>query len=93
MLGKVAVEYGPIVYCAEGIDNDQDVLSAKIPLQSEFRSVFNSELLRGIPIIISGNEEKTAGSPIDRENELTLIPYNVWNNRGSGKMAVWFDTN
>jgi DUF1680 family protein len=82
-LGKIAVECGPIVYCAEGIDNTADVLNATLSESTGFKKEFNRELLGGISVV------RTVPS-VPGEKELTLIPYYSWSNRGVGKMAVWF---
>jgi len=74
--GLVAVQYGPLVYCAEEIDNTQDVLEAKVGIQSEFEARYEPDLLVGVNVL---------------EGEgLTLVPYFAWANRGAGKMNVWF---
>ncbi len=76
--GLTAVQYGPIVYCAEEIDNKQDVLEAQVNEYSRFKARFKSELLGGVNML---------------EGEgLNLIPYYAWANRGEGKMNVWFKT-
>ena len=75
--GKVCVVKGPIVYCAEEVDNPsvkvrQAGLDVKAPLSFE-----HSDMLCGIDVIKSG--------------DVTLIPYYAWNHRGKGEMTVWFD--
>ncbi|MEX0986022.1 MAG: glycoside hydrolase family 127 protein [Bacteroidales bacterium] len=88
--GKVAIECGPVVYCAEEMDNAMDIFSVStIPGNTVFQKEFRKDLLGGIPVI-------TATVPVGRENnsttasELQLIPYHRWSNRGAGKMTVWF---
>ncbi len=75
--GLVAVQYGPIVYCAEEIDNRVDVLDAKVSESSRFNARFLPDLLGGVNIL--------------EGEELNLVPYYAWANRGAGKMNVWFD--
>lgn len=72
----VAFEYGPLVYCAEQADNE----AAKFDVMSTAEATvsFHPETLGGI------NELTT-------NNQLTLIPYYSWSNRGVGKMKVWFE--
>jgi DUF1680 family protein len=74
--GLLAVQYGPLVYCAEEIDNEVDVLNAGITAESGFDAGFDPDLLGGVNIL--------------RGQELVLIPYYVWANREVGKMNVWF---
>jgi len=90
--GKVAIERGPIVYCAEWPDNDFSVLSVLLNNKPEFTVEHKADLLYGI------NEIKTnaqilsydaQGRIVPRDVKLTLIPYYAWSHRGSGEMAVW----
>ena len=74
--GLLAVQYGPLVYCAEEIDNEVDVLEARIGIDSEFEAQFLPELLGGVNVL--------------KGEEITLIPYYAWANREVGKMNVWF---
>jgi DUF1680 family protein len=84
--GKVAVECGPLVYCAEGIDNTVDVLQAALPAATTFTKKYQADLLGGVTVI-------TANPSATDENRLVLIPYYAWSNRGIGKMTVWFQQN
>lgn len=74
--GLLAVQRGPLVYCAEEIDNDMDVLEAEINSDSWFRVQFMPGLLGGV-------------NRLEGE-EINLIPYYAWANREVGKMNVWF---
>jgi hypothetical protein len=95
--GKIAVQRGPLIYCAEWPDsNDGKVLNLVIDSGSAFSSDFASDLLGGIRIIkTSGNPTRKTldgGIEILEKNPVTLIPYAFWNNRGSGQMMVWLPT-
>ena len=79
---KVAFEYGPIVYCAEEIDNKQ-ISDISIP---ENLNVDTKE-----KTILS--DKVTALKSKINDKEFTLIPYYIWSNRGIGKMKVWFPRN
>ena len=46
--GRVAIERGPVVYCAEWADNDFDVLSVLLNPRSEFKVIERKDLLCGI---------------------------------------------
>ena len=74
--GKVAVERGPIVYCAEQIDNPECVLKKTVSAKTEFKPVLTHEL-NGIVKLVS-------------DQNLTLVPYYSWSHRGLGEMTVWF---
>ncbi len=73
--GCVAVERGPLVYCAEAIDNSFNVLEESFPVDSQFTVEYIPGMLSGISLLRAG--------------KWTLIPYYAWNHRGVGKMAVW----
>ncbi len=90
--GKFALERGPIVFCAEEIDNSGDVLNFILPKNEDFNYEFNSELLHGIGMI-KGKAiaaHKINGTIKKKEQSFTAIPYYAWAHRGKGKMTVWF---
>ncbi|MDE7408170.1 MAG: glycoside hydrolase family 127 protein, partial [Muribaculaceae bacterium] len=71
--GRLAVERGPVVYCAEWADNaGHDVLQASISALSDIK-----EYKGDMP------------SMLVVDDSLKLIPYYAWNHRGKGNMAVW----
>jgi uncharacterized protein len=83
--GKVAIERGPLVYAAEGVDNNNSVLDLVIPRTAKFDIERRPELLGGITVLKStASDGKGASRP------LMLIPYYAWSHRGVGEMAVWF---
>ena len=82
--GKVTIQRGPLVYCAEWPDNE-DVRLADLVLEqnASMSTMFVPDLMGGTQIISS----RTGKSNI------TLIPYHLWNNRGPGEMMVWIPEN
>ena len=82
---KLAFEYGPIVYCAEEVDNTEGVIDIVIDEDVESKFTFDKNLLNGIGKIELINSNKP--------NKLTMIPYYAWANRELGEMAVWLNTN
>lgn len=71
--GKLALEYGPMVYAVEEIDNP-DIDNLSITAEDEF-SVNKEAILEGVNTISN--------------QHLKAIPYYSWSNRGIGKMKVW----
>lgn len=90
--GRVAVERGPIVYCAEWPDNDFDVLSVLINQNPKFEAVDKPELLEGIVELVTDGqvlEFDKSGRLVTKDVKITMIPYYAWAHRGRGNMAVW----
>ncbi|MBN1398259.1 MAG: glycoside hydrolase family 127 protein [Bacteroidetes bacterium] len=83
-VGMTALEYGPIVYCLEGIDNNQ-LDNISIPADAKLAVKKQNDLLGGVNIIMG---EIQAGDGESRLN-ITAIPYYAWLNRWPGKMKVW----
>jgi DUF1680 family protein len=91
---KIAVQRGPIIYCAEWPDNNTgNVLDIVLNRATPFTTEFVPSLLEGTQIIkTSGFQTKrTLDGKIEKlpEEPVTLIPYALWNNRGPGQMMVW----
>ncbi len=90
--GRIAVERGPIVYCAEWADNDFDVLSIFVNQKPRFEVKERPELLEGIVQLTTDGQVLSyddKGRLVARDVRLNLIPYYAWCHRGSGNMAVW----
>jgi DUF1680 family protein/alpha-L-arabinofuranosidase len=94
-VNKIAIERGPIVYCAEwpdppkgevspsaGLtaDNDGNVLDLVLPDNATLTAQGRNDLLNGVTAI---------RCKADNRKDIVLIPYYAWANRGKGQMAVW----
>lgn len=86
--GKVALQRGPIVWCAEGMDNKHGVFNTFIPDDAGFSFSYSSDMPFGTGVI-EGMVKDSAGNDV----KLTLVPYAYWANRDAGEMAVWMKTN
>ena len=76
--GRLAVEKGPIVYCAEGVDNGGKAFEAALPPGVTFTE----------DSITIGDKRYPA---LKASNGLKLIPYCLWGNRQPGnELQVWF---
>ncbi|PSR55752.1 glycoside hydrolase family 127 protein [Adhaeribacter arboris] len=75
----VALEYGPLVYCAEAIDNNGSLTGIKVPNIAPLKVERRPDLLQGVSVI-SG---QLAGK------KFVAIPYYAWSNRGVNEMKVW----
>ncbi len=79
----VALEYGPIVYCTEQIDNTGKLSEMTIHDNDEF-FVENKNILSNQVNILKGNIDGLKGT-----DKPIFIPYYTWSNRGVGTMKVW----
>ena len=94
--GKVALQRGPIIYCAEWADNAGKASNIIVPSSAQFTTEFQPNLLNGVvvvksqvPVILINNE----GNNISTTNRtMTAIPYYAWAHRGKGEMQIWFPT-
>ena len=92
-LGRVALQRGPIVYCAEAIDNNSQALI--LPDDTSLKALPRAELLGGVTVITgpaTALSKGTDGAVTERTCTLTAIPYYAWAHRGNGEMAVWLPT-
>jgi DUF1680 family protein len=73
--GKIALEYGPLVYAFEQVDQNNDLDQLGIAPSDSFSPKMENELLGGV---------------VTLSNEIAkAVPYYSWSNRGIGKMKVW----
>lgn len=96
--GKVALQKGPVVYCLEGVDNENDLngLCADI-FESAEESVDDETgiptlTLRGFRKFACGCCNETLYRPVNgdyRPTKLRFIPYYAFANRGETDMKVW----
>ncbi|HZE85000.1 MAG TPA: glycoside hydrolase family 127 protein [Puia sp.] len=93
-IGKVALQRGPVVYCAEGIDNDQKTSNIIIPADAAFTASFQPGLLGGVEVLESTamalHIGKDGYSVRTDQQHFIAIPYYSWANRGKSEMNVWF---
>ncbi len=90
--GRLAIERGPLVYCAEWADNDFNIHTTLLKRNTEFKLHETSDELGGIRKISAGVQSLSYtqdGSLKVTPRTLTLIPYYAWAHRGEGNMAVW----
>ena len=91
--GKVALERGPLVYCAEGIDNNGSVLNLVLPDSVKFKKQFKKDLLNGIMVLkgkaIGLYHSKDGKSIEEQQQNFLAVPYYAWAHRDAGEMIVW----
>lgn len=92
-IGKVALQRGPLMYCAEWVDNNGKTSNLIMPSTASFSTVYKPELLNGVTVI----ESRVPAIVVDSTGQhistvtgsFTAIPYYGWANRGKGEMTVW----
>jgi hypothetical protein len=93
---RVALQYGPLVYCVEGPDNGGSAWNLVVPEVPEFKTTYRPDLLGGVTTIgFRANVAEPAAdgkSVVTVQKNVTAIPYHAWNNRGAAPMQVWLPT-
>ena len=97
-VGKIAVQRGPIIYCAEAVDNPD----VNLP---DFRAVGEIDTLEGqtfagLPMLQLHGKSRKEGTRSGAYHKtgifarvsdtVRLIPYHAFANRGKSDMQVWF---
>ncbi len=95
--GMIALRRGPLVYCAEGVDNGGSVMNIYLPDDASFNDVFREDILDGV-VAVEGKVKRVARgegktSTITGEADFVAIPYYAWANRGNSDMSVWLPRN
>jgi DUF1680 family protein len=91
--GMVALERGPLVYCAEQADNTSGIFNLLLPENADLQFSYRPDLLGGLGVIggkivaLSRGPNRT--SVLAQEKNLTAIPYFAFGNRTQGEMSVW----
>lgn len=95
-VGRLAVEAGPVVYCAEAADNGGRVLNLVLAADAAIRSAgqvavagqqFPTLAADGLRVY-KGMDGVQTMTPA----QVTLIPYFAWCHRGADEMQVWLPT-
>jgi DUF1680 family protein len=90
--GKIALQKGPLLYCAESADNACSISSIVLPQRIVFSSKFDSSVLEGVNTIQGTvlRQTDTLQPTKTIHVPFTAIPYYAWANRGKGEMMLWF---
>ncbi|WP_448531755.1 glycoside hydrolase family 127 protein [Pseudothermotoga sp.] len=101
-IDKIAVFKGPILFCAEQIDNpDVDVWTFTLDPSKPLEENVGYDSTLGRTTFLTGRGfEIEKGTQLYRphskrtvkiERNITLVPYHLWCNRQAGKMTVWLN--
>lgn len=93
---KVAIQYGPFVYCIESVDNCDNLyqlyIDKNIQYELEFDKFFNANVLK-----FKGYKKVTSDKLYDfvsnvyEDYIIKAIPYAGYANRGESNMLVWLN--
>jgi DUF1680 family protein len=102
LAGRLAVQRGPLVFCAESVDNGEGLHTLALDPQAELGVSFDAALMGGsIRLTAEALRDRLAPSPsalpyretVERESspaQIVLVPYHQWGNRApGGEMRVW----
>lgn len=96
LTGMTCICRGPLVYCFEGADNNDDILSLMLDTENIVNAVPDKTLLGGtVRLEIQAvRTEQTEGLYTSQKPSRTpytaqAIPYYMWGNRGENQMRVW----
>ncbi|MBN2513078.1 MAG: glycoside hydrolase family 127 protein [Sedimentisphaerales bacterium] len=94
--GRVSFSRGPLVYCAEGIDNGGavqrfyvDPTKAKTGAKTQ---TIDSGVLAGLTEVTIPAKELSGPDRTFKDATLKLIPYFAWSNRDRSSMITWIGT-
>ena len=97
--GRVALARGPLVYCAEQVDNSAPVPDLVLPRDAAIGEKLRPDLFDGVMTLVAearnlagddwGNDLYRTSPPTPPPTTLTAIPYYLWANREPGPMQVW----
>ena len=91
--GRIAFMRGPVVYCAESVDNGKDVRNIRVDIKSVFELKDSEFLLPTLHTTAYQQPESDELYSVAEynwvETPLTLIPYYAFANRGESEMNVW----
>ncbi len=95
-VGMVALQKGPIVYCAEAVDNGDELWSLRADVCVEVKDTFKPSLhltaLKTEGYRKTDKDSAALYTPVGEGYEpqtIQLIPYYAFANRGESEMRVW----
>lgn len=90
--GRMAITRGPLVYCAEWVDNGGKARNLLLDDTLQF-GIEKADIADGVNILKSKayavSSHPKDHSLVKSPQDLVLIPYYAWAHRGNGEMLVW----
>ncbi|MGA1238129.1 MAG: beta-L-arabinofuranosidase domain-containing protein [Limisphaerales bacterium] len=92
---RIAISRGPLIFCAEGIDNSGAVqrffLQPELIPDQSTTTTINNGPLKDLPLISIPAWEMSIERKLN-PTQLHLIPYFAWSNRDRSSMITWIPT-
>ena len=99
-IGRTVLKRGPLVYCAEQVDNpEMPVDRIRLPRSAAVTAAPRNDLFGGVVTLVADGKAATdagwtdvlyrSDPPALTDASWTAVPYYLWNNREPGKMLVW----
>lgn len=93
---RLAIQCGPLIYCVEGTDNNNQAWNILLPQGTKFSKAMDTilnekivSLKADVPVVTVSSD----GTNVRTETKtITAIPYYTWGNRGQTQMQVWLPT-
>ncbi len=99
--GLAVIQRGPLIYCAEQVDNQTQVDELVVPRGAKMTATYEPGVLGGVVTVTTEAEKRVVNDwdrrlyqPIKQTEKTTakFVPYGFWANRGRGKMVTWTPT-
>jgi DUF1680 family protein len=98
--GRTALKRGPLVYCAEQVDNPTvPVERVRLPRTATVAARQRADLFDGVVTLVADGKAASddgwtdtlyrSEPPQAADATWTAVPYYLWNNREPGRMLVW----
>ena len=94
-LGRMALAYGPMLYCLESTDNEGDLDQRIIEREALIDPVYDSELMGGVitlqgPSLLTEEGDLYQAQPYPvYQKHFAAVPFAYWDNREEGDMQLW----
>ena len=93
-IGKMAMQRGPLLYCAEWVDNNDRTGNLIVPANASITTSLQPGLLNGV-VTLQTDAQRVDVAPdglqiSTHKDHVVAIPYYAWANRGKGEMNIWF---
>jgi DUF1680 family protein len=98
-IGRAAIARGPLIYCAEEVDNAPGLNALIVGSDTAAASLETLPELKGaVAVDLPAQRERWAAwdgklyapePPTLEETTARFVPYHLWDNRAPGEMLVW----